>query len=247
MLRRSLITTALFLYSVSLPGAYIAYQGEIHTGNNNIAFFNLTASTQKIERIRIYIGDRAYFDVNGIVEGTEAEINPVLTTSSTFTMPIAHWGFTADDSSTDVGLVNAIGTYFTHGSQLVDLYFTDFNPGEAWGIRVDIDGITTSGGYAAIATSGFLANLLIEVFYEGGWVLTSSCNDPYYVARGSTGGACLAPGSGGGRSFPSYNYATVTSSVPEPAHGLAVGALALGLAWRARHQRKTGSPQAPRS
>jgi len=200
------------MLALPVQGAYIAYQSEIHTGNNVLTFYNHASSTLDITRIRVYIGDQANFDLGADFDALLA----ITTTSPSSTITIAHFPFVADDTSTTVGLVGTIDSYFTDGAKVVDLNFTDFNPGEAWGVRVDIDSLT-----AGVARGTNLGNILVSVYYTGGYVLTSACNDPYMIATAGAGECLAFSGLGNGRSFPSYNFATV-GGVPEPSGGLLV-------------------------
>lgn len=212
--------------------AVISYQSEIHTGNNRLAFYNMPAATLKITGIDVYLGANAVFDLDGSNgDQLPAGLFPLASTSSTNTIPVSHFTpvWAANKTDAEVGLINTLASYFTDEAQLVQFRFNDFNPGEAWGVFVDID-IKNNGG--AVAASRNMTGALVTVYYEGGWQLTSAC-------PGVTGGVCFTyTGSGGGRSHPSYQFGTVADT-PEPASFTLIGA---GLAGFLVLRRKSARP-----
>lgn len=189
----------------SAEAAFIRYESEINSNADIIVFHNFPTSAAKISSITVYLGDNAAFNTPPAVTST----------SPSATITIGHFtpSWTATNTSADVGLVGSLGSLVVDGSSTATFQFTDFNPGETWGIFVDL---VKKVGTGSAAGADF-NNVLVTVYFEGiAQPLTSSCSDPNYTAGVDE---CMPTTFGGGkRSFPSANSADVVLNVdtPEP-------------------------------
>jgi len=201
--------------------AYIRYESEINSNGDIVVFHNFPTSAANISSITVYLGQNTVF-----------KIPPAVTSTSAGTpITIGHFtpSWTATDTDADVGLVGSLSSLVVNGSSTATFNFTDFNPGESWGIFVDLAKKVGTGGAAGSDFNG----VLVTVHYEGiAQPLTSSCLDPNYT----TGVDECMPATFGGskRSFPSANSADVVlnADTPEPAAlslaGWGLGVIAFG-------------------
>ena len=221
----------------------IWFQSEIHTGNNLMAFYNHTNSEQDIVQIEVELGPGAFFDP---VDMSWA----LASTSPSQTIAVAHYVpvWSATSTSTDVGLVGTLAAAFSGDGKKATFNFTDFNPGETWGVFVDLDPLGGTGDAAGAAMSG----LKVSVVYAGGVTLTSSCSDPYFTA--GVDECHSATFNGNKKSFPSANSAVVAGVpgpgdlepvVPEPVTGVLTGsALIVGVLISKRRSRASAHSNA---
>jgi hypothetical protein len=231
-LGRCYLITALLLGTTAAQATPIRYESEIHTGNNVIAFHNHTTSGLNISSITVQLGINTIFDTNG--SGLDGLATALSSSTLATPIPIGHFtpAWSATNTSAQVGLVGTLSSLILDGSNTVTFNFTDFNPGEAWGVFVDMDTLNNSQeGPAGAAMNG----VFVSVSFQGvATPLTSSCTDPAYTPVVDE---CYASTfSGNKRSFPSANSADAAVSTPEPATFLiaGIGFLSLGLLARTK-------------
>ncbi|MBI4910543.1 MAG: PEP-CTERM sorting domain-containing protein [Acidobacteria bacterium] len=199
----------------------IGYQSEVNSNAGVIVFKNISA-LQTIERIEVYLG-----------AGTRFFTPPVpFSTSPGNPITIAHFaGFTATNTDAEVGLSNGpVSSIIVNGPQSATFLFTGFDPGEAWGVFVDLFNLA---GTAEAGGSDF-DGITLQIYFSGvPTPLTSSCTDPAYTVGVDE---CFpATFTGNKKSFPSSMSDDVVAGVPEPSTlGFIGGALVL-MAMRRRH------------
>jgi hypothetical protein len=217
----------------SAQATLIRYESEIHTGNNIISFHNHTTSGLNITRIEVQLGANMVFDTNG--SGLDGLAIALASTGTSNGYTVGHFGtsWTANSTASQVGLVGVLSSLVVDGSRTATFNFTDFNPGEAWGLYVDLDTLNNSREDPA---GSDMNGVLVRVFFQGvATPLTSSCSDPAYTPGVDE---CYPSTFGGNKkSFPSSNSATVVAvATPEPASFVLYGAglIGLGLLRRSR-------------
>jgi hypothetical protein len=203
-------------------GAYLRYESEINSNADIIVFYNSPSSAANIEWITVTLGTNVAFSTTPAPVQTSPS-NPI--TIAHFSVP-----WTAQNTAAQVGFTGNLTTYgIVNGAQSVTFAFNDFNPGEGWGLSVNMVKVSGTGSPGGADFNG----LFVQVKYAGySTILTSSCTDPNYSVVDDE---CLPATFGGNkRSFPSANSADAFPDVPEPSTWLsgAGGLLVLAILRR---------------
>ena len=212
------LTLATLFSLTAAHGAFIRYESEIHTGNNIMAFHNLLSSERDIIQVVVQLGAGAFFDPTDAVMALGS-------TSLTRTITVTHFDpdWIAISTNSDVGLSGPLLSAFSADRKTATFNFTDFDPGEKWGVFVDFDPLGGTGDPAGSRMNG----VMVSVLFAGGITLTSSCNDPYYTPVVDE--CHPATFNGQKKSFPSANSAYI-ADIPEPATGLLLGSSLIAFA-----------------
>ena len=206
-----LLTLATLFSLTAAHGATVRYESELHTGNNIMAFHNLLSSERDIIQVVVQLGAGAFFDPTDAVMALGS-------TSLTRTITVTHFDpdWTAISTNSDVGLSGTLLSAFSADRKTATFNFTDFDPGEKWGVFVDFDPASGTGDPAGSGMNG----VMVSVLFAGGITLTSSCNDSYFTV--GVDECHPAKFNGQKKSFPSANSASFAGT-PEPVTGLLLG------------------------
>lgn len=243
MCKLSIIAASLLsLGAAQAQASTISFLGEIHTGNNEFSIYNNSDDGIQIDEVTVTLGSGTVFATNTSDPYLDASIViehfAIDGINGDFNISGDEGSQATEIYNTSVlgneGYSDSLSTDIVDGASTATFNFTDFDPGEAWGIFVDYDNpldVIEPGADGDTEPGGnLLDGTTIEVWFTAGGE-REMLSFAYEVGGGT-----------GKVSFPTdpvpFNGSSTLTTVPVPPAVWLFGSGLLGMVGVAR-RRKT--------